>query len=61
MPLFTSRMGGTMIFPSGFIVADATVNLFSGSTTTSLLSASPLSAPGGCESASGGVFIFPGM
>ena len=60
MPRFTSRIGGTIIFPSGVVVADATVNLSSGSTTTSLLSVSPLSAPGGRESASGGVLVFPG-
>ena len=60
MPLFTSRIGGMITFPSGFVVADAMVNLFSGSTTTSLLLVSPLSVPGGHERASGGVFVFPG-
>ena len=60
MPLLTSRTGGTMIFPLGFTVVDATVNFSSGSTTMSLLSASPLSAPGSRESASGGVFVLPG-
>ena len=61
MPLFTSRIGGTMIFPSRVVVVDATVNLFSGSTMMSLLSVSLLLAPGGRESASGGVLVFPGM
>ena len=59
MPLFTSRIGGTMIFPLWFVVVDATTNLSSGSTVTSLLSVSPLSAPGGRERASGGVLVFP--
>ena len=61
IPLFTSSISGMIIFPSGFMVVDAIVNLFSGSTMTSLLSVSPLSAPGGRESASGGVLVFPGM
>ena len=60
MPLLTSRMGGTMIFPSGVVVVDAIMNLSLGSTVMSLLSVSPLSAPGGHESASGGVLVFPG-
>ena len=60
IPLFTSSIGGTMIFPSGVTVADAVMNLLSGSTVMSLLSVSPLSAPGGRESASGGVLVFPG-
>ena len=54
-------IGDTIIFPSGVVVMDAAVNLSSGSTMTSLLSVSPLSAPGGHESASGGVLVFPGM
>ena len=49
-----------MIFPSGAAVMDAATNLLSGSTVMSLLSVSPLSAPGGRESASGGVLVFPG-
>ena len=49
-----------MIFPSGVVVMDAVTNLFFGSTMTSLLSVSPLSAPGGHESASGDVLVFPG-
>ena len=49
-----------MIFPSGFMVVEAATNFSSGSTTMSLLSFSPLSVPGGRESASGGVFVFPG-
>ena len=59
IPLFTSSIGGTMIFPSGAVVVDAAMNLLSGSTMTSLLSVSPLSAPGGHESVSGGVLVFP--
>ena len=61
IPLLTSRIGGTIIFPSKFVVVDAIVNFSSGSTMTSLLSVSPLSASGGRESALGGVFVFPGM
>ena len=60
IPLFTSSIGSTMIFPSEAAVTDAATNLLSGSTMISLLSVSPLSAPGGHESASGGVLVFPG-
>ena len=61
IPHFTSRIGDTMIFPSGAVVMHAEVNLSSGSTMMSLLLVSPLSAPGGRESTSGGVLVFPDM
>ena len=57
---FNTRMGGTMIFPSVVVVMNAVMNLLSGSIVTSQLSVSLLLAPGGHESASGGVFTFPG-
>ena len=41
MPLFTLRIGGTMIFPLGFVVMDAAMNLSSRSTMMSLLLVSP--------------------
>ena len=59
IPCFTSRIGGTMIFPSGVVMIDAVMNLSSRSTMMSLLLVSPLSASGRCESASGGMLVFP--
>jgi hypothetical protein len=50
-----------MIFPSGVVVVDAAINLCRGSIVMSLLSVSPLLAPGGQNRASGGVLVFPGM
>ena len=58
--LFHFKDEGTMIFPPRVVVIDANTNLFSGSTTTSLLSVSPLLAPDGHESVSRGVLVFPG-
>ena len=52
-------IGDTIIFPSGVVVIHAIMNLSSGSTMMSLLSVSPLSAPGRRESASRGMLVFP--